>query len=139
MRDQEQKKKIHTVLLVEDEVLVRMPIAAYLLECGYRVIEAADAEEAILVLTSADLGVDIVFTAAELDGKQMDGFALSQWVRRHRPDTRVVLAGTPKRAVSAAGELCEEGPMLRRPYTSATIEGLLRSLLATKPDTQGSD
>ena len=38
-----------TVLVVEDEVLLRLSIAAYLRDCGYKVIEAADADEAVLV------------------------------------------------------------------------------------------
>jgi CheY-like chemotaxis protein len=42
-----------TTLFVEDEVLVRMPIAQYLRDCGYRVIEAANADEAMTVLMQA--------------------------------------------------------------------------------------
>jgi CheY-like chemotaxis protein len=39
-----------TVLVVEDDVLIRMPISQYLRDCGYRVIEAANADEAMAVL-----------------------------------------------------------------------------------------
>jgi len=42
-----------TILLVEDEILVRTVIADYLRTCGYKVIEAAGADEAILVLMRA--------------------------------------------------------------------------------------
>jgi CheY-like chemotaxis protein len=34
-----------TILVVEDDVLVRMPISQYLRDCGYRVIEAANAQK----------------------------------------------------------------------------------------------
>jgi len=51
-----------TVLLVEDEVLVRMPIAQYLRDCGYKVIEAVNADEAMAVLLHKDTVVDIVFS-----------------------------------------------------------------------------
>jgi CheY-like chemotaxis protein len=44
-----------TVLVVEDEVLIRMVISTYLRDCGYRVIEAANADEAILVLQQEEL------------------------------------------------------------------------------------
>jgi CheY-like chemotaxis protein len=38
------------VLVVKDDVLIRIPIAQYLRDCGYRVIEAACADEAMAVL-----------------------------------------------------------------------------------------
>ena len=42
-----------TILVVEDDVLVRMPIAQYLRDCGYRVIEAVSADEAMAVFDIA--------------------------------------------------------------------------------------
>jgi CheY-like chemotaxis protein len=39
-----------TILVVEDDVLVRMPISQYLRDCGYKIIEAANADEAMTVL-----------------------------------------------------------------------------------------
>ena len=56
------------VLVVEDEVLLRLSIAAYLRDCGYRVIEAADADEAVLVLKQPDLDIDVLFTDIEMPG-----------------------------------------------------------------------
>jgi CheY-like chemotaxis protein len=50
-----------TVLLVEDEVLLRMPIAQYLRDCGYKVIEAVNADEAMAVLLHKETVVDFVF------------------------------------------------------------------------------
>ena len=47
-----------TILVVEDEVLVRMPIAQYLRDCGYKVIEAVNADEAITVLLHKETVVD---------------------------------------------------------------------------------
>ena len=40
----------HTVLIVEDEVLTRIVLAQHLRDCGYRVLEAGNAAEAITVL-----------------------------------------------------------------------------------------
>src|SRR5262245_65212110 len=51
-----------TVLVVEDDVLVRMPIAQYLRDCGYKVIEAVSADEAMTVLLHRETVVDIVFS-----------------------------------------------------------------------------
>jgi CheY-like chemotaxis protein len=120
-----------TVLVVEDDVLIRLVIAGYLRDCGYRVIEAASAAEAITVLERDDSGVSVVFTDIEMPG-EMDGFALAQWLRRSRPSVEVVLAGTPARAAHAAGELCEQGPALAKPYEPQAVLERIRRLLAMR-------
>jgi CheY-like chemotaxis protein len=56
-----------TILFVEDEALVRMDMAEFLRECGYRVHEAATAEEAIEAL-QAKFVIDLVFTDINLSG-----------------------------------------------------------------------
>ena len=120
-----------TVLVVEDDVLVRLVIAGYLRDCGYRVIEAVNAAEAIAMLSQPDSRVAVVFTDVEMPG-DMDGFGLAQWVRREKPGVEVVLAGTPARAAAAAGDLCEEGPGLSKPYDSKLVLERIRRLLAAR-------
>jgi CheY-like chemotaxis protein len=73
--------------------------------------------------------IDVVLTDAEMSGA-MDGFALSQWVRKNRPEVRMILSGTPQRAAAIAGDLCEEGPMLAKPYEPKLVEDFIRRLLA---------
>jgi CheY-like chemotaxis protein len=122
-----------TVLVVDDEVLVRMVIAAYLRDCGYRVIEAADTNEAMQALEQDEAGeVRVVLSAVALAGEH-DGFALAQWIRRRRPECEVLLAGTTARAADAAGEICEQGPMLSRPYEPQLVLDRIRRLRARKP------
>ena len=96
-----------TILVVEDDVLVRNIVAAYLRECGFDVIEASGADEAIRVL-QADVRVDIVFSDVNMPGS-MDGFGLAQWVRRERPWLRVILTSGAARTAKEAGDLCEHG------------------------------
>jgi CheY-like chemotaxis protein len=124
-----------TVLVVEDEVLLRLVIAQYLRDCGYKVIEAADADEAVLVLKQRDLVVDVLFSDIEMPGS-MDGFALAQWTRSNRPGLEVVLTGTVPRAVNAAANLCEEGP-LPKPYEPQSVHDRIRQLLASRPPQKG--
>jgi CheY-like chemotaxis protein len=124
-----------TVLVVEDEVLLRLVIAEYLRNCGYRVIEAADADEAVLVLKQPDLVVDVLFSDIEMPGS-MDGFALAQWSRSNRPGLEVILTGTVPRAVNAAANLCEEGP-LPKSYEPQSVHDRIRRLLAARPPKKG--
>jgi len=120
-----------TVLVVEDEVLIRMVISAYLRDCGYQVIEAVNAEEAIAVLQQTDLTIDVVLSDLEMPGS-MDGFGLSQWVREHRKGLHVILIGNPARAADVAAELCDSGPTLSKPYEPKLVVDRIRRLLAER-------
>jgi CheY-like chemotaxis protein len=116
------------ILVVEDEILIRMVIADYLRDCGYKVIEAASGDEAMILLEQEDIAIDIVFSDIEMPGRT-DGFALSQWLRKHKPDTQVLLAGTPPKATETAQDLCEESS-LPKPYDHSVALNRIRRLLA---------
>jgi CheY-like chemotaxis protein len=120
-----------TVLVVDDEVFVRMPIAQYLRDCGYRVLEAANADEAMTVLEKSDIQVDVVLCDVELSGA-MNGFAFAKWARTLRPGLSVLLAGTAERAANAAAELCEDGPLLMKPYDQRIVLDRIKRLLAAR-------
>jgi CheY-like chemotaxis protein len=122
--------RARTVLLVDDEVLTRMTIARQLRNCGYTVIEAAHAEEAMIVLGHRPIELHIVLTDIEMPGS-MDGFALANWVRQNRPELEVILAGTLARAVDAAVKLCESGPIPGR-YEGQNILAAIKRLMATR-------
>ena len=119
-----------TILVVEDEVLIRIAISEYLRSCGYKVIEAANSDEAIIVLQDPEITIDVVFSDIEMPGS-MDGFALSQWIRANRTDIEVILAGSVPRAVSAASDLCDEGP-LPKPYEPQVVVDRIRRLIAAR-------
>jgi CheY-like chemotaxis protein len=119
-----------TVLVVDDEVLTRMTIARQLRDCGYTVIEAANADEALIVLGHRPIELHIVLTDIEMPGS-MDGFAFAKWVRQNRPELDVMLAGTLSRAVDAAVKLCESGPLPGR-YERQSLLGLIKRLMATR-------
>ena len=118
-----------TVLVVEDEVLIRLVIADYLRECGYRVHEAASADEAIAILESREVSVDIVFSDVIMPGS-MDGFGLARWVRANRPQIDIVLTSGVDRSAEVAGMLCRGGPLLEKPYEPQKVVDRIKQLLA---------
>ena len=126
---------IQTVLLVEDEVIARMMLAEYLRDCGYKVVEAADTDEALIVLQHTEIEVGVVLCGISKTGSA-GGFALSQWIRSTRPWTQVILAGNHERSADAAGELCEAGPMLAKPYEPQLVLDRIKRLLAARPSPQ---
>ncbi len=125
-----------TVMVVEDDVLVRLALADYLRDCGYRVLEVETAENAIRVLEHPDWDVDVVLSALVLGGAT-DGFALARWVRENRPGTAMILAGSAARAADAAGELCDSGPDLGRPYDPRLVVERIRQLRTGPTPTSG--
>lgn len=117
-----------TVLVVDDQVLIRMAISEFLRDCGFRVIEAGDADEAIQVLKTNE-PVDVVFTDVQMPGS-MDGFGLAQWVRRERAGLKVILTSGVARTADAAGELCDHGPLVPKPYDPDQLVRHIQDLLA---------
>ena len=78
-----------TVLVVEDEVLVRLVVADTLREAGYHVLEAANADEAMALLASfSEIG--LVFTDIQMPGA-MDGVGLARFIRSTYPDLTVII------------------------------------------------
>nr|WP_202049853.1 response regulator [Microvirga mediterraneensis] len=118
-----------TVLVVEDEVLIRLVIADYLRECGYRVHEAVNAEEAVSILQSPEVSVDVVFSDVEMPGS-MDGFGLARWIRTNKPGTEVILTSGAERSADIAATLCEAGPLLKKPYPSKDVVDRIKQLTA---------
>ncbi len=78
-----------TILLVEDEVLVRMMHSEELRAVGYTVIEAADANEALSILRSGT-GIDVVLTDMNMPGA-LDGCALIKVIRSEFPFLKVIM------------------------------------------------
>src|SRR5262249_8514873 len=62
-----------------------------------------------------DTRVDVVFTDVQMPGS-IDGFGLAQWVRRERPGMKIIITSGVKRASENAADLCEDGPLLVKPY-----------------------
>jgi CheY-like chemotaxis protein len=120
--------KAPAVLVIDDEVITRTVIADYLRECGYRVFEAGSAEDAVVILNS-ELKVDIVFTDLELPGHS-SGLELARWIRKHHSDMKVIVTSGVYSAAELAGELCEAGPPIVKPYASDVVVQRIRSLSA---------
>jgi DNA-binding NtrC family response regulator len=120
---QDTESRRSAVLIVEDESLLRWPVAEYLRDSGYRVIEAGSVKEAMMVLSS-DARVDVVFSDINLPG-ELGALALSQWLRKHRPGIPLLL--TSGESVPAA--LAGIRPFISKPYSLAEIEERLEGLL----------
>lgn len=115
-----------TILVVEDEILIRLAVCDFLRECGYRVLEASSAEEAQEIFRAGE-PIEILFSDVNLAG-ELDGFALATWVREHHPDIRIMLTSGIATMTQEARGLCD-APFLRKPYAHSDLAGHLERLL----------
>jgi DNA-binding NtrC family response regulator len=112
-----------TILVVEDDILTRMAAADHLRDGGYRVLEAADAEEARTLLRAAE-PIEVVFSDINMPG--MDGITLAQWIAKEFPDVKVVLTSGDLRNATAARSAAY---YLEKPYDLDTLGRLIQRLL----------
>jgi DNA-binding response OmpR family regulator len=127
----------HTVLIVEGEILARHPLAEYLRECGFRVVEAVTPEEAHLFLSQDEGRVDVMLADVSASGGA--DFNLGRWVREHRPGVRVLLVGSISGAAKEAGGLCDEESSVSKPYDHQLVENRIRRLLAERDNNRRPD
>lgn len=120
-----------TILVVETDIVVRHVIADYLRGCGYRVLEAANGDEASLILDVEAETIDIVLADAAATGDR-EGFALARWLRETHPQMDVILAGSPAMAAAQATDLCEDGPVVDKPYQPQQLADRIRWLVARR-------
>lgn len=121
------------VLVVEDEPIIRMDTVAVIEDAGYAVIEAANADDAIMFLeTRADIRV--VFSDIEMPGS-MDGLKLLHAIRERWPPIVLILASG--RVSPSVDEMPSETVFLRKPYSEAALLSAIRraDTAANEPST----
>src|SRR3954454_7199553 len=119
-----------TILIVEADIVVRHPLAEYLRECGYTVLEASTLDNARPFFGQPNRVIDVVLADAHSPGA--GGFALAQWIRAHHPATEVLLAASVEAATEKAAGACEEGPTSRKPYDHRIVLDRIRQLMAAR-------
>jgi DNA-binding NtrC family response regulator len=112
-----------TVLLVDDEPLVRLGLASELRGARYEVIEAANADEALSVLHSSP--VDLMISDVVMPGS-MDGVALAARARKVHSEMKIIIVSghAPAPAASVADSF------FAKPYGSTPILKTCRQLLS---------
>lgn len=116
-----------TILVVEDEILLRLMIADVLRRRTYNVVEAANADEALSILRSG-MAVDVVFTDICMPGS-IDGIQLARITAADWPNVDVVLTS----AIPDAGDRIGEARLFPKPYDPEDIAKHIGSLISARP------
>jgi len=115
-----------TILLVEDEDLIREMVAATLQTLGYRVITAVDGEDALVQWHAALTPIDLVVT--DLLMPRLGGHALAERLRAGHPGLRVLFMS----GYSGEDDRSEDGRLaefLAKPFTTAQLAASIRTVL----------
>jgi CheY-like chemotaxis protein len=115
-----------TVLVVEDEPLIRICAAHCLADAGFEVIEAADAAEAMEALEARN-DVALVFTDVNMPG-QLDGLELAWEVSRRRPEIPVIV--TSGKATPREDQIPWGSRFLAKPYVPEGLPKIVTLALA---------
>ena len=117
-----------TILLVEDNEGVRDYAKTVLTELGYRVLDAADAAQA-LRLTAKKPAIDLLFTDVVLPGP-LTGRDLATRLHQRYPDLPVLYTtGYTRNAIVHQGRLDPDVHLLNKPYTQQDLAHKVRELL----------
>jgi CheY-like chemotaxis protein len=112
------------ILIVDDEPIIRLDAVATIEDAGFLALEAADAEEAMEVMT-AHPEVSVLFTDINMPGP-FDGLELARRVHQGWPTVQLVI--TSGRLAPNPDEIPDHGHFVAKPYRTAAIIALLRSV-----------
>jgi PAS domain S-box-containing protein len=120
-----------TILMVEDNDLVRAHVESMLKSLGYRVLSAGNGPEALEILRQ-DQAVDLLFTDVIMPGG-MTGLQLADAARRLRPALKVLYtSGYAESAIGNHGRLGEAVDLLSKPYQQRDLAAKLRKVIEAK-------
>lgn len=118
-----------TVLVVDDEEIVRRLAARMLVMIGYRVLQAGDGQEAVRLLQGASSPIHGVVTDVAMPG--IGGRQLGETIARCWPQVRVLyMSGFPAQRMVNEGALNPDHPFIQKPFTSEQLGRKVRELLA---------
>ncbi len=127
-----------TILLAEDEAVVREIHKSILEEFGYRVIEALDGEDALNKFSIDKEHFDLL--VLDVIMPKMNGKEVCEEIRKSQPDMRAIfMSGHPRDLIQKQGVLKDEEHFLAKPATPQNLLKKIRTVLdsETRPQLRG--
>ncbi|MGH7233785.1 MAG: response regulator, partial [Nitrospiraceae bacterium] len=122
-----------TILLVEDDPVVRQVASEILTMNGYRVLEARGGDEAVGICDRHDGGIDLLLTDVVMP--RMSGRELAEYVAPKHPGMRVLyMSGYADDALLNHGVSGTDADFLPKPFTSDQLEQKIRTILGTSSE-----
>jgi PAS domain S-box-containing protein len=122
-----------TVLIVEDDPLVRTYVTTQIKGLGYKTVTTANAAEALAVIEGGAV-FDLLFTDVIMPGL-MNGRQLAEEVKKRKPGAKVLFtSGYTEDAIIHHGRLDPGVLLLAKPYHRSDLARMLRAALGARPD-----
>ncbi len=127
-----------TILVVEDETFVREAITEILSSVRYRVLEARNAAEALLLFHRHQYNIDLLLTDVVLPDRNGCDLA-SEFARLYRDVRTIFISGYPENALTRQGSCQREWRYLSKPFSGEALlvkvaEVLQSASVETAPD-----
>jgi CheY-like chemotaxis protein len=117
-----------TIMVVEDDELVRQLVLILLQRQGYTVLDVAQADQALAMCESYSSRIDLILTDLLMPG-EMDGRDLAEQVLKIHPEIRVLLMSGYTTDAMAVSGVKEGVPFLQKPFTQQELAGKVREVL----------
>ena len=119
-----------SILLVEDDALVRKYVTTQIASLGYVTLEASNAAEALKIIDDG-AAIDLLFTDVIMPGG-MNGRQLADEAARRRPQLKTLFtSGYTENAILHHGRLDPGVLLLAKPYRKPELARMLRVALAS--------
>lgn len=115
-----------SVLVVEDEALILLDIADQLEDQGFKVYQAANADDALVLLVD-HLDIRLVFTDIDMPGS-MDGLLLAATVHKRWPPAKIIVTSGAR--LVEITDLPDGSVFFSKPYVHRAVVEAMNSLLA---------
>lgn len=126
---EEQLNGSETILVVEDEDVVRDLTREFLTMHGYNVIDSPDPESAKIICADHDGPIDLLLTDVVMPG--MGGADLAKILKRVRPEMKILfMSGYTDEAIVQHGVLAANSELLQKPFSSEELARKVRQVLA---------
>lgn len=122
-----------TILLVEDEMMVREVVKRMLESEGFVVLEFPDAREACEWAATHDLKIDLLLSDVVMP--IMNGSEVVERIRQDRPQIKVLfMSGFPREVIAARGGVTNGTQFIQKPFSSKQLKNKVRHVLSRKAE-----
>lgn len=114
-------------IVADDDTLIRMDAASILEDAGFRVLEAANVEEALVLLETSGESVQLLFTDVEMPPSDLNGFYLARKCSAGWPHIGIIVASG--RAQPDDRDMPEGARFVKKPFSADVVYNHLQKIL----------